>query len=86
MSPSRDPEKNPLRRKEIEKLMRLGELLLRPEVACTPHTAFNCVEAIERINRVTVENIKAFVGGTPINTLLPDIASERADSIGSFQY
>jgi D-lactate dehydrogenase len=73
-------EMDPLRRKEIEKLMRLGDLLLRPEVVCTPHTAFNCVEAIERINRVTVENIKAFVAGTPINTLSPGIAPERADT------
>lgn len=72
-------EMDPLRRKEIEKLMRLGDLLLRPEVVCTPHTAFNCVEAIERINRVTVENIKAFVAGTPINTLSPGIAPERAE-------
>ena len=72
--------KDPLRAKEIEKLMRLGSLLLRPEVVCTPHTAFNCVEAIERINRVTVENIKAFVAGTPINTLTPGIASERAET------
>ena len=72
-------EMDPLRRKEIEKLMRFGELLLRSEVVCTPHTAFNCVEAIERINRVTVENIKAFVAGTPINTLLPGIAPERAE-------
>lgn len=67
------------RAKEIEKLMRLRSLLLRPEVVCTPHTAFNCVEAIERINCVTVENIKAFVAGTPINTLSPEIASENAD-------
>ena len=72
--------RDPLRAKEIEKLMRLGSLLLRPEVVCTPHTAFNCVEAIERINRVTVENIKAFVGGTPINTLSSDIAPERAET------
>ena len=70
-------EKDPLRAKEIEKLMRLGDLLLRPEVVCTPHTAFNCVEAIERINRVTVENIKAFVGGTPINTLCRSLGRER---------
>ena len=69
-----------LRAKEIEKLMRLGSLFLRPEVVCTPHTAFNCVEAIERINRVTVENIKAFVAGTPINTLSPSIASESAET------
>ena len=75
--------KDPLRAKEIEKLMRLGSLLLRPEVVCTPHTAFNCVEAIERINRVTVENIKAFVAGTPINTLSPGIAPERAETPAS---
>ena len=75
-------EMDPLRRKEIEKLMLLGDLLLRPKVVCTPHTAFNCVEAIERINRVTVENIKAFVAGTPINTLSPGIAPERADTGG----
>lgn len=72
--------RSPRRAKEIEKLMRLGSLLLRPEVVCTPHTAFNCREAIERINRVTVENIKAFVGGTPINTLSPDNVSERAET------
>ena len=77
--------RDPRRTKEIEKLMRLGNLLLRPEVVCTPHTAFNCVEAIERINRVTVENIKAFVGGRPINTLTPDSASKRADPSASFQ-
>ena len=82
VEPPRVTATDPLRAKEIEKLMRLGSLLLRPEVVCTPHTAFNCVEAIERINRVTVENIKAFVAGTPINTLSPDIAPERADTGG----
>jgi hypothetical protein len=77
--------RDPLRRKEIEKLMRLRGLLLRPEVVCTPHTAFNCVEAIERINRVTVENIKAFVAGKPINTLPPSIVSERAETPASVE-
>jgi D-lactate dehydrogenase len=77
--------RDPLRAKEIEKLMRLGSLLLRPEVVCTPHTAFNCVEAIERINRVTVENIKAFVAGTPINTLSPGIAPERSETSASIE-
>jgi D-lactate dehydrogenase len=72
--------RDPRRAKEIEKLMRLGSLLLRPEVVCTPHTAFNCAEAIERINRVTVENIKGFVAGEPINTLSPGIAPERAET------
>jgi D-lactate dehydrogenase len=75
--------RDPLRAKEIEKLMRLGSLLLRPEVVCTPHTAFNCVEAIERINRVSLENIKAFIAGTPINTLSLGIAPEGAEAPGS---
>jgi D-lactate dehydrogenase len=79
VEPPRVGATDPRRAKEIEKLMRLGSLLLRPEVVCTPHTAFNCVEAIERINRVTVENIEAFVAGAPINTLTADSASERAD-------
>ncbi|MGB7839079.1 MAG: NAD(P)-dependent oxidoreductase [Terrimicrobiaceae bacterium] len=77
--------RDPLRAKEIEKLMRLGSLLLRPEVVCTPHTAFNCVEAIERINRVTLENIKAFIAGTPINTLSLGIAPEGAEAPGSVE-
>jgi D-lactate dehydrogenase len=81
----KEAARDPLRRKEIEKLMRLGGLLLRPEVVCTPHTAFNCVEAIERINRVTVENIKAFVAGTPINTLSPTIASESTETPASVE-
>jgi D-lactate dehydrogenase len=80
----RGRERDPLRTKEIEKLMRLGHLLLRPEVICTPHTAFNCVEAIERINYVTAQNIKAFVAGTPINTLLPDTA-KRGETSGSLE-
>ena len=79
VEPPRVGATDPRRAKEIEKLMRLGSLLLRPEVVCTPHTAFNCVEAIERINRVTVEYIKAFVAGAPINILTADSASERAD-------
>jgi D-lactate dehydrogenase len=74
-----------LRAKEIEKLMRLGSLLLRPEVVCTPHTAFNCVEAIERINRVTLESIKAFIAGTPINTLSLGIARDGAEAPGSVE-
>jgi D-lactate dehydrogenase len=76
----RPAARDPVRTKEIQKLMRLGSLLLRPEVVCTPHTAFNCEEAIERINRVTVENIKAFADGKPINTLSPDSAWQIAES------
>ncbi|HEY5753601.1 MAG TPA: NAD(P)-dependent oxidoreductase [Chthoniobacterales bacterium] len=76
-------EGDPRRVKEIEKLMHLGDLLLRPDVVCTPHIAFNCVEAIQRINRVTVENIKAFVRGTPINTLSPGVVPGIGDTLAS---
>jgi hypothetical protein len=41
------------------------------------------VEAIERINRVTLENIKAFIAGTPINRLSPGLAPEGAEASAS---
>lgn len=74
---------NSSRLKEIERLMRLEGLLLRPEVIWTPHIAFNCVEAAERINRVTADNIKAFICGDPINTLLPDPMTRHSAIWGS---
>ncbi|HEY5895632.1 MAG TPA: NAD(P)-dependent oxidoreductase [Chthoniobacterales bacterium] len=74
-------EGDPRRVKEIEKLMHLGDLLLRPDVVCTPHIAFNCVEAIQRINCVTVENIRAFVRGTPINTLSPGVVLGTGETL-----
>jgi D-lactate dehydrogenase len=53
----------------VSKLLLLEDLLSRPNVVFTPHTAFNTVEAVERINRATVENIRAFLAGTPTNVL-----------------
>jgi D-lactate dehydrogenase len=53
------------------KLLLLEKLLARSNVVFTPHTAFNTVEATERINRMTVENIRAFLAGSPINVLPP---------------
>jgi D-lactate dehydrogenase len=50
--------------REIEKLVCLQKLLARPDVVYTPHTAFNCIEAIQRINATTVRNIKKFIEGT----------------------
>ena len=45
---------------ELRQLMQNSELLAHPNVVFTPHIAFNSVEAIERINRATVKNIKTF--------------------------
>ena len=36
-------------------------------VIITPHNAFNTKEALERIRKTTVENIKNFIQGKPIN-------------------
>lgn len=51
--------------KQLEELVRNKELLARQDVVFTPHVAFNSNEAIERINRTTVENIRAFLAGAP---------------------
>ncbi|HWB59358.1 MAG TPA: NAD(P)-dependent oxidoreductase [Chthoniobacteraceae bacterium] len=62
---TRDPD----RLKEIESLTENARLISRPNVVFTPHVAFNSVEAIERINSMTVENIHAFLASKPLNSL-----------------
>ena len=42
-------------------------LINHPDVIITPHNAFNSKEALQRILDTTIENIKAFSGGRPIN-------------------
>ena len=54
-------DRDPGRIKELENLLRNKRLLGRPDVIFTPHVAFNSVEAIARINQVTVENIRLFL-------------------------
>ena len=54
-------DRDPGRVKELENLLRNKRLLARPDVIFTPHVAFNSVEAIERINRATAENIRRFL-------------------------
>jgi D-lactate dehydrogenase len=47
-----------------------GHLLLRREnVVITPHNAFNSEEALQRILDTTVENVRAYVAGTPTNVV-----------------
>lgn len=53
--------------RDIQELMTSHSLLNRPNVVFTPHVAFNSVEAVERLNVVTVENIHAFLAGKPQN-------------------
>lgn len=57
------------RLRRYEEVMRNQRLLNRADVVFTPHVAFNSVEAVERINALTVANINAFLNGAPINLL-----------------
>jgi len=44
-------------------------LLNKPNVIVTPHNAFNSNEALRRILDTTIENIKAFEAGKPLNVV-----------------
>lgn len=44
-------------------------LMRRPNVLITPHTAFNSQEALGRILKTTLENIKSFIAGQPKNLI-----------------
>ena len=69
VSPEERHQRDPERLEELRTLGRNEALLARPDVIFTPHVAFNSVEAVERIDHVTIENICAFVAGRPINTI-----------------
>ncbi len=66
-NPDASQTQDATRIKELQDIVRNKELLSRRNVIFTPHTAFNSMEAVERINTATVENIKAFDAGAPIN-------------------
>lgn len=44
-------------------------LIRHPRVVVTPHVAFNTDEAIQRILDTTIDNIKAFATGKPLNVV-----------------
>lgn len=55
---------------EGERMIKKGDkipMLDMPNVVMTPHVAFNTIEAEMRIMHTTVDNIKGFVSGAPIN-------------------
>jgi D-lactate dehydrogenase len=51
----------------LRSVVRNHILLRRDDVIITPHIAFNSREAVERILTTTIENIAAFLAGTPHN-------------------
>ena len=68
-SPEEMHMRNPERLANIQRVKENEALLSRPNVVFTPHTAFNSAEAVHRIDEVTVENIRAFAAGKPINVV-----------------
>ena len=63
--------RHPQRIKELQSLVSNQRLIARPNVVFTPHVAFNSVEAVQRINAVTAECIKAFFENKPFNVVEP---------------
>ena len=53
--------------REVQELMLGDAVLSRTNVVFTPHVAFNSVQAVHRLRAVTVENIRAFEAGAPVN-------------------
>ncbi|MEM5811857.1 MAG: NAD(P)-dependent oxidoreductase [Candidatus Aenigmatarchaeota archaeon] len=56
-----------LKTEEIKTLWQNHILMKMPNVLITPHNAFNSKEAVERILKTTIENIKGFIEGKPMN-------------------
>ncbi|MGB8167791.1 MAG: NAD(P)-dependent oxidoreductase [Chthoniobacteraceae bacterium] len=57
------------RLREVQELMLSDAILTRANVFFTPHVAFNSIEAVARLREVTVENINAFLAGSPVNVV-----------------
>lgn len=55
------------REEELRSLLASNVLLQFPNVIVTPHNAYNTVDAVRRIIETTVDNIDAFVRGSPQN-------------------
>lgn len=61
--------KNPNNATELQTLVRNHMLVSRDDVIITPHNAYNSQEAVEKIFQTTIDNIKAFLSGNPVNVV-----------------
>ena len=57
------------RLRELEELMLGDAVLSKTNVVFTPHVAFNSVEAVRRVQEVTVESITGFAEGRLVNVV-----------------
>ena len=60
-------KKSTARSIELEKLIKNDRLTSRSDMVFTPHVASKSVEVGQRINEMTVANIRAFLRGAPEN-------------------
>ncbi len=51
----------------VRALLATHLLMVAPNVLITPHVAYNTVEARRRIINTTIENVRSFLAGTPVN-------------------
>ena len=73
--------RHPDRVHDLQNLVNNQKLLSRANVVFTPHVAFNSIEAVERINSLTVQNIIAFFNNQPVN-VIEHPTYETPDSLG----
>ena len=57
--------------KKQEFFPQLNKLLEMDNVLISPHNAYNTEEAKEKIQQTTIDNIKSFLNGNPINLVKP---------------
>lgn len=57
------------KKEELLRTLQNHMLLNHPKVVITPHNAFNSHEALEKIVKTTVENIRKFISGNVINRI-----------------
>ncbi|MCS6829461.1 MAG: hydroxyacid dehydrogenase [Armatimonadota bacterium] len=60
----------PLAEQTLKQLVQAQALLRRENVVFTPHIAFNSQEAVQRILDTTLENLYAFLQGSPQNVVV----------------
>ncbi len=54
---------------ELKTMLRNHILMKMPNVLLTPHNAFNSAEALQRILNTTLENIRSYIAGQPVNVV-----------------
>lgn len=66
----------------LKALIAFHVLTNAPNVLITPHVAYNTEDALHRLIDTTIENIRSFVAGRPIN-LVGGVSAKAATGLGS---